>query len=193
MKKYKDKLLTDIGRNLYITLSGLPYIRNGITCSDTFGINERWRNFPTRFLSLANKFFSISTRTEEDNQSISIEFTISPTIDWLTFTRFYKSTIVKASPITITRMKVHNLKGIIQGFVKPIISENLFTKEELSSYAIYFANEKENLKQSSKVYEDLNRFTSNLLHMSTKEVKKHRRSYFAKRYRERKKQREKIL
>lgn len=182
MTNYKYQILKEIGNNLYVLLSQMPFIRNKITGSDLFGINQDWKKFTTRFYTLANRFYSISTKIEDDNQHTSIEVTVKSTIDWDLFTEFYKKTLSNIGNITAARMKIDGLKDIIQYLVRPTFSGKELSNKESISLTIKYENEEENLEISNQVFENLYEFTKQIKEERTGILREYRRIYCYNRY-----------
>lgn len=171
--------MKEIGRNFYIILSQIPCIRNRITGTDIFGVNENWKKFTTRFSFLASKFYSISTRIEDDNQQISIEVTVKPTINWELFADFYKSTILNTGNITVVHMKMEYLKDIIRFLCCPTFSGKELDYDENVSFTVKYENEEENLAIGNKIYEELYEFTKIQKKERSTLVKAQRKVYYS--------------
>lgn len=182
MTNYKYQILKEIGNNLYVLWSQMPFIRKKITGSDLFGVNKDWKKFTTRFYTLASKFYSISTKIEDDNQQVSIEVTVTPTINWDVFTKFYKETINNIGNITASRMKIECLKESIQYFAKPTFSGKELISDQPISLTIKYENEEENLKISNQVFEELYELTKQIKEERSGILREYRRVYCYNRY-----------
>lgn len=180
--------MKEIGRNLYNILSQIPCIRNGITRSDIFGVNENWKKFTTRFSFLASKFYSISTRIEDDNQQISIEVIVNPIIDWNVFTEFYKKTILNTGNTTVICIKIEYLKDIIKYLCCPVFSGKEIESDDNISFTVKYENEEENLAIGDEVYEELYEFSKEQKKERSKLVKAQRKEYYALKNKKKKQQ-----